>query len=242
MGSTYKELQETKWKKHFDELLKFQKETGKLYPKPNDGWSSLYNWAKNQRRLFRRGNLKPARKKLLESVDFPWKTESMTFEDRVRQLLKYKKQHGTLHVSQVAYDKESELHKLSRWVNEMRRLYNENRLPIQRIQKLNKIGFIWNMEDEQFSENLSKLKRFHKKHGHFDVPQTGKTKKLGSWVAQIRSRGLVKKHHIEALNEMEFVWEGKYKRRQKAREIMQEVDMNKYLKKNRGTKRQKARK
>jgi hypothetical protein len=231
MSSTYQELQDKKWTKHFDELLKFQKKTGKYYPKPNDDWSSLYNWAKNQRRLFRNGKLKSHRLKKLESANFPWQTENMTFDDRVRQLLKYKKEHGTLHVSQVAYKKGSEQHKLSRWVNEMRRLYNENRLPLNRIQKLNSIGFIWNMEDEQFSENLGKLRRFLKKNGHFDVPQTGRTKKLGSWVAQIRSRGLVKKHHIEALNEIGFVWEGKYKRRQKAREIMQEVDMKKFLRK-----------
>ena len=231
MGSTYQELQDKKWMKHFDELLKFQKKTGRYYPKPNDDWSSLYNWAKNQRRLFRNGKLKSHRLNKLESVKFPWKTENKSFEDRVRQLQQYKKDHGTLHVSQVAYEKDSEMHKLSRWVNEMRRLYNENRLPLDRIQNLNRIGFIWNMEDEQFSDNLGKLKRFFKKNGHFDVPQTGRTKKLGSWVAQIRSRGLVKKHHIQALNDIDFVWEGKYKRRQKAREIMQEVDMKKFLKK-----------
>jgi hypothetical protein len=231
MGSTYQELQDKKWMKHFDELLKFQKKTGRYYPKPNDNWSSLYNWAKNQRRLFRNGKIKSYRLNKLESVNFPWKTENKSFEDRVKQLKQYKRDHGTLHVSQVAYEKESEMHKLSRWVNEMRRLYNENRLPLDRIQKLNRIGFIWNMEDEQFSENLGKLKRFSKKNGHFDVPQSGRTKKLGSWVAQIRSRGLVKKHHIQALNDINFVWEGKYKRRQKAREIMQEVDMKKFLRK-----------
>ena len=241
MGSTYQELQEKKWKKHFDELVKFQKKSGKLYPKPNDNWSSLYNWAKNQRRLYRNDKLKSHRLKMLESAKFPWKTENMTFEDRVKQLLAYKKKNGTLHVSQVAYTKDSENHRLSRWVNEMRRLYNENRLPIHRIQRLNRIGFIWNMEDEQFSGNLSKLKRFFKSNGHFDVPQTGRTKKLGSWVAQIRSRGLVKKHHIQALNDFGFIWEGKYKRRQKARDIMQEVDMKKFLKKKKEKAKTKAR-
>ena len=95
MVSTYQELQDKKWKKHFDELLKFQKKTGNHYPKPNDGWSSLYNWAKNQRRLYRTGKLMSQRLKMLESAHFPWKTENMSFEDRVRQLLQYKKKHGT---------------------------------------------------------------------------------------------------------------------------------------------------
>ncbi len=229
MSSTYQDHQDKKWKTHFDELIRYQKETGEKYPKPNTGWNSLYNWVKNQRRQYRSGVLKPLRSDLLSSIDFPWRTDNMTFEERVKQMLAYKKKHNTLHVSQVAYGKGSENHKLSRWVNEMRRLYNENRLPLDRIQRLNAIGFIWNMEDELFSKNLAKLKRFHKKHRHFDIPQTGKTKKLGSWVAQVRSRGLVKKHHIQALNEIGFIWEGKYKRRNAARKVMQEVDMKNYL-------------
>jgi len=231
MGSTYQDHQDSKWIVHFEVLKKFQKKTGKKYPKPNDGWNSLYNWAKNQRRQYRNGKLKSSRKKILNSVDFPWRTDNMTFDERIKQLLKYRKKHNTLHVSQVAFIKNSEDHKLSRWVNEMRRLYNENRLTIGRIQRLNSVGFIWNMEDEQFSKNLTKLKRFYKDYRHFDVPQTGKTKKLGSWIAQIRSRGLVKKHHIQALNEFGFIWEGKYKRRQEARNVMREVDIKSYLKK-----------
>ena len=164
MGSTYQELQDVKWNGHIEELIKFQKDTGKLYPKPNDGWSSLYNWAKNQRRLYRNGKLKTERQKKLEKIKFPWQTENMTFEDRIGQLLDYQKENGTLHVSQVAYPKDSQKHKLSRWVNEMRRLYNENRLPLHRINRLNSIGFMWNMEDEQFAANLAKLKRFFKSH------------------------------------------------------------------------------
>jgi len=233
MTSSYQLQQDKKWLDHYEELLKFQKKTGKKYPKPNDQWNTLYNWAKNQRRQYKNGKLKKDRKIQLEKSGFPWKTDNMSFSERVKQLVKYRKEEGSLHVSQVAYEKYSEQHKLSRWINEMRRLYNEDRLPIDRINKLNNIGFIWNMEDEQFSKNLIKLKRYHQKYGHFDVPQTGKTKKLGSWVAQIRSRGLVKKHHIDALSEIGFIWEGKYKRRKNARKTMQEVDIKRFLQKGR---------
>jgi len=231
MVSSYQVHQDKKWKGHFAELESFQKKTGKKYPKPNDGINSLYNWAKNQRRQYRSGKLPPHRKKMLDKIDFPWQTDNKSFEERVKQLIIFQKKNGTLHVSQVTYKKDSENHKLSRWVNEMRRLYNEDRLPIDRISKLNRIGFIWNMEDEQFSKNLAKLRRFYSSNRHFDIPQSGKSKKIGSWVAQIRSRGLVKKHHIQALNDIGFVWEGKYKRRKRARRTMQEVDIKSYLKK-----------
>lgn len=231
MTPSYQAHQDKKWYSHYLKLIQFQKDTGKTYPKPNDGQNTLYNWAKNQRRQFRASKLPEGRRIELEKVGFPWKTDNKSFQDRVKQLIQYQKKHSSLHVSQVSYDKNTEDHKLSRWVNEMRRLYNENRLPLDRIAKLNRIKFIWNMEDEQFSINLAKLKRFYSKNDNFDIPQTGKTKKLGSWVAQIRSRGLVKKHHIQALNDIGFVWEGKYKRRKKARKTMQEVDINSFLRK-----------
>ena len=112
----------------------------------------------------------------------------------------------------------------------MRRLYNENRLSIDRINELNRIGFIWNMEDERFAQNLKKLKRFYKQHGHWDVPQAGRTKKLGEWVAQIRCRGLAKKHYVKALNEAGFVWEGKKIRLRKAKAAMKNIDFEKNLK------------
>ncbi len=233
MAISYQLQQDKRWQEHFEELNNFQKETGKKYPKANDGWNSLYNWAKNQRRQYRSGKLREDRALKLEKSGFPWKTDNKSFLERVKQLVRYQKDIGTMHVSQVKYEKGSENHRLSRWVNEMRRLYNENRLPIDRINKLNRIGFIWNMEDEQFSKNLTKLKRYNQKYGHFDIPQTGKTKKLGSWVAQIRSRGLVKKHHIDALDDIGFVWEGKYKRRKEARKTMQEVDIKHFLQKGR---------
>ena len=112
----------------------------------------------------------------------------------------------------------------------MRRLYNENRLPIDRINKLTKVGFIWNMEDERFSQNLKKLKRFYKQNGHWDVPQAGRTKKLGEWVAQVRCRGLAKPHYVNALDDSGFVWEGKKIRLRKAKSAMKKIDIYSNLK------------
>ena len=169
---------------------------------------------------------------MLDKIKFSWVNTNSTFDQRVKQLLAYEKQHGTLHVSQVAYSKDSENHKLSRWVNEMRRLYNENRLSIERINRLNKIGFIWNMEDERFSRNLNKLKRFHKQHGHWDVPQAGRVKKLGEWVAQVRCRGLAKKHYVKALEDAGFTWEGKKIRLRNAKSTMTNIDIHSNLKTN----------
>lgn len=230
MAATKRKLQEEVWLGHYNDLIKFQKKTGEPHPGPKDSEVKLYHWCKNQRRFYKTRKLAQHRIDLLNKIDFNWVNSNSTFDQRVKELLEFEKEYGTLHVSQVAFPKGSPNHKLSRWVNEMRRLYNENRLAIDRINKLNKIGFIWNMEDERFSQNLKKLKRFYKQHGHWDVPQAGRTKKLGEWVAQVRCRGLAKPHYVKALNESGFVWEGKKIRLRKAKSAMKKIDIYSNLK------------
>ncbi len=225
MVATNNLFQEKVWQGHYNDLLQFQQEKGKIYPSPQDGNAKLYHWCKNQRRFFKNGTLPENRRKLLEEIGFKWVTTNVSFDQRLQQLIDYGSINGTLHVSQVKHDKGSEDHKLSRWVNEMRRLYNENRLSLERINKLNKIGFVWNMEDERFSNNLKKLKRYRKEHHDFDVPQSGRYKKLGEWVAQVRCRGLSKSHYIKALNEIGFTWEGKKTRIRKAKNEMKKIDI-----------------
>ena len=237
MAATKRKLQEEVWLGHYNDLIKFQKKTGEPHPGPKDTEVKLYHWCKNQRRFYKTRKLAQHRIDLLNKIDFNWVNSNSTFDQRVKELLEFKQEHDTIHVSQVAFPKDSKNHKLSRWVNEMRRLYNENRLSIDRINKLNKIGFIWNMEDERFSQNLKKLKRFHKQHGHWDVPQAGRTKKLGEWVAQVRCRGLAKNHYVKALNDAGFVWEGKKIRLRKAKSAMKKIDIYSNLKsKDKGSK------
>lgn len=224
MASTNSDYQNKIWMTHYENLKNFQQSSSKLYPNAQDN-TKLYHWCKNQRRFNKNNTLSQERIDLLNELNFIWEVVNTSFEKRIIELKHYEKEQGTLHVSQVAWQKGSPNHKLSRWVNEMRRLYNENRLSIERINKLNSIGFFWNMEDERFAKNLGKLKRFQKQNGHFDVPQSGRNKKLGEWIAQVRCRGLAKKHYIDALNDIGFVWEGKKKRLQKAKEVMTEIDI-----------------
>lgn len=232
-SASNKSHQEKVWMKHYKDLVTFQQSTGREYPSASDPHTQLYHWCKNQRRFHNKGIMPEDREKLLDKINFRWNTLNYTFEKRLDQLIKFKKKHGSLHVSQVKYAKNTEYHKLSRWVNEIRRMYNENRLSINRIIELDKIDFIWNMEDERFASNLSKLKRFYKVNGHFDVPQTGRNKKLGEWVAQVRCRGLSKKHYVEALNQIGFEWLGKKKRLQKAKTTLRDIDLKNRIRKGR---------
>ena len=217
--------------KFYQLLDYFDANTGEYPTTQSD--KRLHQWVKNIRQFYKRNTIEDRRIDLLNRVGFEWENrrKQKTFEERVSQVLAYKKLHGTMHVSQTARGIDQEEYSLSRWVNEMRRKYNENRLPMKYISKLNKVGFIWNIEDARFEKRVTALKRFYKTYGHFDVPQSGRTKKLGNWVASIRSRGVMTSRYRLWLDQIGFAWDGVRERKRKSLEKMEEVDMNSSLRK-----------
>ena len=72
------------------------------------------------------------------------------------------------------------------WVHKQRGKKKNNILPSEYFQLLQAEGFIWDVFDERYRENIEKLKEFKEKHGHCDVPQ--KHPDHGRFVSKIRSR------------------------------------------------------
>ncbi len=75
---------------------------------------------------------------------------------------------------------------LAVWVHKQRGKKKNNILPSEYFQLLQAEGFIWDVFDERYRENIEKLKEFKEEHGHCDVPQ--KHPDLGRFVSKIRSR------------------------------------------------------
>jgi uncharacterized protein YutD len=215
----------TKFMVKYNRLTSYLESNNTEYPNEKSD-KKLFQWVKNLRQCYKRGELEDRRVDLLNKINFDWRGKTqIRFEDRIKHLLEYKRQNGSIHVSQSCRGIDDVEYGLSRWVNEMRRKYNENRLSIEYINRLNKIGFIWNIEDARFEKRVTALKRFYKIQGHFDVPQTGRTQKLGNWVAGIRSRGVVTEKYRLWLDQIGFSWEGVRKRKDRSIQIMIEVDL-----------------
>ncbi len=227
-----KDINFGKFLKWFYQLLDYLDTHKEEYPTTHSD-KKLHQWVKNIRQFYKRGTIEARRIDLLNQVGFEWENrrKQKTFEERVKQVLAYKKLHGTLHVSQTCRGINQEEYSLSRWVNEMRRKYSEDRLPMSYISRLNKIGFIWNMEDARFEKRVTALKKFYKTHGNFDVPQSGRTKKLGNWVAIMRSRGISTPRYKLWLDQIGFVWDGVRVRRERSLDKMMEIDMKASLNK-----------
>ena len=97
---------------------------------------------------------------------------------------------------------------LGRWANRARG--NKDKMKLSRRQQLDELGFVWNILEADFHQNLNMLKDFIAREGHGRVPvkHVEKGAPLGMWVFGIRQRkGELAPERIERLNEVGFSWD-----------------------------------
>lgn len=108
--------------------------------------SPLGKWLQKQRTA----KLSAKQLNALDQLDPDWRMAFREFvwEQRYRELQAYEIDHGDCCVP-INY---SENQPLARWVNRQRTLYNKNRIPPERLHKLNAAGFVWNRWDHEFAK------------------------------------------------------------------------------------------
>lgn len=127
-------------------------------------------------------------------------------------------------------DSSADLKKLAKWVQNQRVHYkyymngDTKFIKEDRIVALNKIGFVWNVNDHAWDANFQSLLNYHAEHGNFDIPKKFSTK-LNTFVTNLRKamrrkkEGLLQKEltddRIDRLNAINFTWEMKNPGRQK---------------------------
>eukprot|EP00542_Grammatophora_oceanica_P020276 CAMPEP_0194034854 /NCGR_PEP_ID=MMETSP0009_2-20130614/7302_1 /TAXON_ID=210454 /ORGANISM="Grammatophora oceanica, Strain CCMP 410" /LENGTH=546 /DNA_ID=CAMNT_0038675957 /DNA_START=139 /DNA_END=1780 /DNA_ORIENTATION=+ len=149
---------EEKWERMFKKLLDYKARFGNtLVPNRYDVDPSLGAWVSTQRRQYKvlmSGScestpITPERAARLETIGFVWKTgdpRHVPWDDRFKELLEFKKKYGHVLVP-IGYKDNT---KLGNWVStqrQERRLLRlgrkSTRLTQERIEMLDKIGFIW---------------------------------------------------------------------------------------------------
>jgi hypothetical protein len=159
--------------------------------------TQLANWAKEQRtqhRFYQEGKISAmttSRIKELESLGFEWGIQGAAWEDRLSELVDYRKLHGHCNVPQN-YNENS---KLAQWVKTQRKEYMLNlkgkisQMSLPRTQALESLGFEWGIQDAAWEDRLSELADYRKIHGHCNVPQSyNENSKLAQWVKTQRKR------------------------------------------------------
>ncbi len=181
------------WEETITLLNKFKKENGHLKVPAKKGILGIRVRKIRQKK----GNLSQEKIQQLEDMGFIWDVLSYEWEEKITLLKKFKKENGHTKVP----IKEPIIGK---WVQTIRR--RKDKLSQEKIQELNKIGFIWDLFSYEWEEKITLLKKFKKENGHTKVPL--KEPIIGNWVSNIRSNNYdLSSENIQELNDIGFIWD-----------------------------------
>lgn len=111
-------------------------------------------WVKLQRSLYQKNELPQEKIKKLNSLKFEWDFDPK-WEFMRQELIAYGKEVGTINFAK--YEKDSPHYTLGNWCNNQRAAYRKGILSEYRIQKLEEIGFLWDLKGVERGDRISKI-------------------------------------------------------------------------------------
>jgi ribosomal protein L7Ae-like RNA K-turn-binding protein len=169
----------------------------------------LGNWVNTQRKNYNCMNMSENRIKKLEDIGFIWSSIDNLWERMYNLLTEYMNEYGNCNVpASFIYKKE----KLGNWVSNQRRVYIACEMPMNRIKKLEDIGFVWSSHDEVWRSMYALLTEYRNEFGHCNVLRKSeyRDKNLGEWVSkqrQAKKIGALPIERIELLDKLDFIWD-----------------------------------
>jgi superfamily II DNA or RNA helicase len=164
---------------------------------------ALGSWLGHQRIKV---DISPARKKQLDDMGVVWNFNDELWNINFEALKSYKNVHGDCNVIRT-YKTEEGL-ALGRWIGTQR--LRQNILSDEKKKRLEDLGFVWSLYDDQWNESFKNLKIYKKEFGDCNVPSKYKTSDglaLGLWVSnQRRSKEKLSSEKIAQLDDLGFIW------------------------------------
>ncbi|CAB9509272.1 helicase [Seminavis robusta] len=143
------------WYQRYEELLAFKEEHGNC--RVTVAHLLLGRWVGKQRALYKKYKLSQAKVKL-EVIGFEWalqihkkktdvstKVFDATFEERLKELVEFHKEHGNCLVPQRCG-------RLGRWIGTLRTAKRDGKLSDARVEKLNRVGMVWQIRKPKQKE------------------------------------------------------------------------------------------
>jgi len=176
---------ETAWEEMIAALTAYKQAHGDCnVPQRWKNNPKLGSWCITQRTLYRENKLSPNRVTHLEQLGFEWDPLAAAWGEMFAELTDYKKAHGDCNVPAVWKDNP----KLGMWCNTQRTLYRKNKLPPNRVARLEQLGFEWEPYTVLWEEMFAALIAYKQAHGDCNVPQGWKdNSRLGGWCGTQRA-------------------------------------------------------
>jgi len=203
---------ESSWDINFGKLQKFKEENGHCRVfrlKRENPHKQLATWVQTQRIRYKQGALSNEHFNKLESLDFVWDPVTDFWEENFEELKKFKEENGHCRVLKLKVRYQNPYLQLATWSQTQRTLYLKKTLSIERISRLEELGFEWDPTDAEWENNFKKLEGFYAKYGHCRVPYQFKDDpRLGNWVVGLRSRkDQLTNERIARLEKIGFQWD-----------------------------------
>ena len=193
------------WEKGFEELKSFREKKGHcVVPATLQSRGfALGNWVSRQRS--RNDTLDASQINRLNLIGFSWNPHEELWEKCYSELLKFRKREGHAIVPQG--------HKvdgitLGQWTSSQR--MQRDKLSVEKLRRLNSIGFSWDPNTEQWEEAFQALSIFKKREGHVFVPAKHNESevRLGNWVqTQRHNKGKLPQNRLKRLDSIGFIWD-----------------------------------
>ncbi|SMQ86975.1 Superfamily II DNA or RNA helicase [Bacillus sp. OV166] len=134
---------ENQWEKNFQQLISFKDKYGhSLVPKGYKENPALANWIAKQRISYNDRTLSQERIERLNELGFIWDKLESQWEERFRELTEFRNETGHCLVPHRYKENPS----LGRWAGTQRNDYIKDKLSQGRIERLNELGFVWEVK------------------------------------------------------------------------------------------------
>jgi superfamily II DNA or RNA helicase len=175
----------------------------------NENYEGLGAWFLGQRKNYKNGTLDKDLMKKFEELGIDWEKKQNDLDglwsNQYAKLRSMYEEDGNFTTARLRENKQ-----LNSWSSSQRQKFKKGKLTNDQVDKLNAIGFIWDVFDFSFEENFAKLVNFKEKHGHCRAPQHNEeTRTLSAWcynVRRSRSNGTVSPEKIKRLESIGFLW------------------------------------
>ena len=212
---------ESQWQQYFDELVAFKKEHGHLKSLHRLNLE-LYNWVRTQRKQYKKNKVSAVRMQKLNSIGFEWGEDSdALFEEKFAEMVAFHQQHQ--------HFKFPFKHKLYAFAENVRLQYKRKKLPVEKIQRLEAIGFNLQLKESNLTireERLKQYEHFFELNSHGNVTRQNENYKgLHQWliIQRVRyTKGLLTEESIKRMeaagvewmpmkNQIDSLWNSNYK-------------------------------
>lgn len=164
----------------------------------------LGTWLNNQRVAYGKRTLNAARRERLEALGVAWDVHEAHWERGVELLTAFRDREAHCNVP-AKHEEMGE--KLGKWLSNQRAAHGKGVLDTVRLERLEKLGVVWDPFEQQWERNFELLTAFHDREAHCDVPTKHEEKdvKLGLWLhnqRKVQGKGtldVARRDRLEAL-------------------------------------------